>query len=68
MVSSQEPVPTGVFASDQYMPSAHYEEWEQTGDGPPTLGSRADRPLAPSNPKVIDLDKDLVAELDPLAD
>ena len=26
MVSGQEPVPTGIFASDQYKPSVYYEE------------------------------------------
>lgn len=36
VASSQEPMPTGVFASDQYKPSVCYEESEQAGDGPPT--------------------------------
>jgi len=40
--SSQEPVPTGVFASDQHKPSVHYEGLEQASDGPPTQGSGAD--------------------------
>ena len=38
MSSGQEPVPTGVFTSDQYKPSVRYEEPEQTSDRPPTLG------------------------------
>jgi len=67
-VSGQEPVSTSVFASDQYKPSVRYEEPEQTSDGPPTLGSRANRPSAPSDPEVIELDEDPAAEPDPLAD
>jgi len=68
MACSREPVPTGIFTSDQYKPSILYEEQEQTDDRPPALGSGADQPSASSDPKAIELDKDLVAELDPLAD
>ena len=32
--SDRELVLTGVFASDQYKPSAYYKEPEQTGDRP----------------------------------
>ena len=64
----QEPVPTGVFASDQHKPSVCYEEPKQAGGGQPTLGSRADQPSAPSNPEVMELDKDPTTEPDPLAD
>ena len=53
-----EPVPTGVFASDQYKPSIRYEEPEQAGDGMSTLGLGADQPSAPSNPKVMELEED----------
>ena len=60
-------MPTGVFASDQYKPSIRYEP-EQAGDGPPTLGSRANYPLAPSDPEVMELDEDPATESDPLAD
>jgi len=67
-VSGGEPVPTGVFASDQYKPSVCYEEPEQTSDRPPTLGSRANQPAAPSNPKVLEPDEDPAIEPDPLAD
>ena len=49
--SGQEPVQTGVFASDQYKPSVRYEEPEQAGDGPPTLGSGANQPSAAFDPK-----------------
>ena len=50
------------------MPSVCYKEPKQTGDRPPALGSRADQPLAPSDPKVMELDEDPVIEPDPLAD
>ncbi|XP_066385367.1 uncharacterized protein [Miscanthus floridulus] len=58
----------GVFASDQYKPLVRYEESEQIGDGPPTLGSVANQPVAPSDPKVIELGEDPVTEPDPLVD
>ena len=58
----------GVFASDQYKPSVRYEEPKLTGDGPPALGSGANQPAAPSDPKVMELDEDLAIEPDPLAD
>ena len=67
MASGQEPVPTGIFASDQYKPSVRYEP-EQTDDGLPALGSGANQPVAPSNPEFMELDEDLVTEPDPLAD
>ena len=66
--SGGEPMPMGVFASDQYKPSVRYEEPEQASDRPLALGSGANQPSAPSNPKVIELDEDLVIEPDPLAD
>ena len=65
--SGREPVPTSVFASDQHKPSVRYEEPEQAGDRPPALGSGANRLLAPSDPKVIELDGDPAVEPDPLA-
>ncbi|XP_066333877.1 uncharacterized protein [Miscanthus floridulus] len=66
--SDQEPVPTGAFTSDQYKPSDCYEEPEQAGDGPPTIGLGANQPLAPSVPKVMELDEDPATKPDPLAD
>ena len=57
-----------IFPSDQYKPSVRYEEWEQTGDEPPALGSGVDRLSAPSDPEVMELDEDPVAEPNPLAD
>ena len=68
MASSQEPVLTGVLTSDQYKPSVRYEEPEQTDDMPPTLGSGANQPVAPSDPEVMELDEDPAIEPDPLAD
>ncbi|XP_066361079.1 uncharacterized protein [Miscanthus floridulus] len=66
-VSDREPVPIGIFASDQYKPSVHYEESEQAGDGLPTLGLGANQPSAPSDPKVMELDEDPAIEPNPLA-
>ena len=60
-------MPTGVFASDQYKPLVYYDEPKQAGDGPPVLGSGANQPLAPSDPKVMELDEDPATEPDPLA-
>ena len=58
----------GVFASDQHKPLVRYEDPEQDGDGPPTLGIGANQPSAPSDPKVMELDEDPVTEPDPLVD
>ncbi|XP_066311534.1 uncharacterized protein [Miscanthus floridulus] len=68
VASGRELVPMSIFASNQYKPSVYYEELEQTSDAPPALGSGANRPLAPSNPEVMELDEDLAIELDPLSD
>ncbi|XP_066316213.1 uncharacterized protein [Miscanthus floridulus] len=67
-MSNQEPVPTDVFASDQHVPLVRYKEPEQAGDGPPALGSGADQPSAPFDPKVMELDEDPAIEPDPLVD
>ncbi|XP_066324202.1 uncharacterized protein [Miscanthus floridulus] len=64
----REPMPMGIFANDQHKPLVHYEGPEQIGDGPPALGSRADQPSAPSNPKVKELEEDPTIEPDPLVD
>ncbi|XP_066347553.1 uncharacterized protein [Miscanthus floridulus] len=68
IASGREPVPIGVFASDQYKPSDRSEEPEQASDEPPTLGLGSNQPSAPSNPKVMELDKNPVTKPDPLAD
>ena len=67
-VFGREPVLTGVFASNQYKPSVRYEESEETGDASPALGSGANRPSAPSDLEVMELDEDLAIEPDPLSD
>ena len=56
----------GVFASDQHKPLVRYEGSEQAKDGPPVLGSWADQSLAPSGPKVMELEEDPAIEPDPL--
>ena len=61
-------MPMDVFARDQHKPSVRYEELEQAEDGPPALGSGANQPSAPSDPEVMELDKDPVIEPDPLDD
>ena len=66
-VPGREPMPMGIFATDQHMPSIRYEKSEQADDGPPALGSGANQPVALSGPKVMELDEDPATELDPLA-
>ena len=66
--SSQEPVPTGIFASDQHKPLVCYEGPEQAGDGPPALGSGANQPSALSHFEVMELDEDPTIEPDLLVD
>ena len=68
MAPSQEPVPTGIFASDLHKPSVQYEESKQTSNELLVLGSGADRPSVASDPEVMELVKDPVAEPDPLTD
>ena len=41
--SGREPVPTGVFASDQHKPLMRYEGSEQADDGPSDLAPRANQ-------------------------
>ena len=67
VASDREPVPMSVFTSDQHKPLVRYEEPKLTGDGPPALGSGANQPAAPSDPKVMELDDDPVIEPNPLA-
>ena len=66
--SGREPVPMGIFASDQHKPSVRYEGPKQASDGPPIIGSGANQPSPPSDPKVMELDEDPVIESDPLVD
>ena len=62
----REPVPTGVFASDQHKPSVHYEGMEQGGDDPSNPGPGADQSMAPSGPEVMELEEDPATEPNPL--
>ena len=55
----------GVFASDQHKPSVRYEGLERADDGPSDPALRADPPTAPSDPEVMELEEDLVADPDP---
>ena len=64
--SSREPVPTGVFASDQHKPSVRYEGSERADDGPSDPAPRANPPTARPGPEVMELEEDPVAEPDPL--
>jgi len=66
--SGRELVPADVFANDQHKPSVHYEEPEQAGNDQPILSSGSDPSLAPSEPKVMEIDEDPVAEPNPLSD
>jgi len=47
----REPMLMVVFASDQYKPSIHYEDPEQTDDKPPDLGSGLTNRWLHLNPK-----------------
>ena len=64
----QEPMPMGVFASNQHKPSVRYEGSEQADDGPSDLAPGADQPTAPLGPDVMELEEDLATEPDPLDD
>ena len=66
MASSQEPVPTGVFANDQHKPSVRYKGSEQDDDNPPDSTSGASQPSALSGPEVMELEEGPATELEPL--
>ena len=59
-------MPTGVFASDEHMPSVCYEGSEWADDGLPDLASWANQPTAPFGPEVMELEEDPAIEPDPL--
>ena len=63
--SGREPVPAGVFASDQLKPSVRYTGSEQAGDGPSSPTPGADLPTAPPGPEVMELEEDPAAQSDP---
>ena len=67
-MSGLEPVPTGVFASDQHKPSVHYEGSGWANGGPSNLALGANQPTAPSSLEVMELEEDPTTEPDPLVD
>ena len=58
-------MPTGVFASDQHKPSVRYERIELADDGPSNPVPRAEPPMAPPDPEVMELEVDPTTEPDP---
>ena len=64
-VFGREPVPAGVFASDQHKPSVCYKGSEQANEGPSNLAPGADPPTAPPDPEVMELEEDPTVESDP---
>ena len=66
--SGREPVPMGVFVSDQHKPSVCYEGSERADDGPSNPAPGADQPTAPPGPDVMELEEDPATEPDPLDD
>ncbi|XP_066385265.1 uncharacterized protein [Miscanthus floridulus] len=63
--SSREPVPTGVFASDQHKPLVRYEGSERASNGLPDPISGADPPTASPDSEVMELEEDPAAESNP---
>ena len=63
--SCREPVPAGVFASDQHKPSVCYTGSEQVDDGPSSLIPGASPPIALPDPEVMALEEDPAAQSDP---
>ena len=68
VASSREPVPMGVFASNQHKPLVRYEGLGQGGDGLSNPGPGADQSTAPSGPEVMELEEDPATEPDPPVD
>jgi hypothetical protein len=64
IASSRQPVPSGIFASDQYKPSIRYEESERAGDKPPASNSGACKLPTLSSLEVMELDGELGTEPD----
>ncbi|XP_066391934.1 uncharacterized protein [Miscanthus floridulus] len=63
--SGREPVPMGVFASDQHKPSVRYEGSDRAMDGPSDPALRADPPTVPFDSEVMELEEDPAAKPDP---
>ena len=55
----------GVFVSDQHKPLVRYEGSKRADDGPPSPALRDNPPTAPSEPEVMELEEDPIAEPDP---
>jgi hypothetical protein len=81
MASSRESVPFDIFASDQHKPSVHYKEPKQAGNESLASGSGArasnkslasglgaDLPVGPSDPEVMEINKDPLARSNLLLD
>ena len=66
--SGQEPVPMGIFASDQHKPSVHYEGAKWANDAPSYPAPGANQPMAPSGPEVMELEEDPATKPNPLND
>ena len=58
----------GVFTSDQHKPSVCYERTRPANNGPSDPAPRADLPMAPPDPEVMELEEDPAIESDPLDD
>jgi hypothetical protein len=68
MASSHQPIPSDIFASNQYKPSIRYEESEQAGAKPLASDLGARQPLIFSNHEVMELDLEPMMGPDPSAD
>ncbi|XP_066351648.1 uncharacterized protein [Miscanthus floridulus] len=66
--SGLEPVPMGVFTSDQHKPSVRYEGSGWADDGPSDPAPGANQLTAQFGPEVIELEEDPTIEPDPLVD
>ena len=62
--SDREPVPMGVFTSDQHKPLVHYEGSERADDGPSDPAPGADQPMTAPGPGVMELEEDPATKLD----
>jgi hypothetical protein len=68
MASDREPVPTDIFASDQYEPSVRLKKPERVGDEPPVLDAGANQPPTPNAFMVMEINIDPEAKPNPPTD